>query len=413
MDPCLCKPRLCLALDSIRVLIVADNATNRDILHARVLSWACATAAPKRFSHDLSPQTMKEHGIAACLTKPVRQWRLLNRIASLVGPLPAASSLRTMERADEEKTEMMFTARVLLVEDNTVNQLVAVFMLEGLGCGVEVASNGREAVEAFSGSDFDLVLMDCQMPELDGYQAARMIKDSELQKWKDQTGGGERKRRTPIIALTARAMPGDREICLASGMDDYLGKPFSRDQLSSVLNRWLPSGPKSPLQSVTDPRGDHAPTMEEAEERSVSLSLASGASGQSQAMDGPTPARFSHLELLDRKMLDMLRVSGKDGQPGLLERVIVKFLESSSKQVKNLRQATAMGETAEIRSVAHSLKSSSANLGAAKLAAMCAELESLARAGAVEGCASILALLAVEYGRVCEALGKELDQSLN
>ncbi|MDR3554876.1 MAG: response regulator [Syntrophobacteraceae bacterium] len=363
--------------------------------------------------HDHSPETMKEHGIAACLTKPVRQRRLLNCIASLVGPLPAASSPQVMERADKEKTEMMFTARVLHAEDITVNQLVAVFMLEGLGCSVEVASNGREAVEAFSGADFDLVLMDCRMPELDGYQAARIIKDNELQKWKDQTGGGGRKRRTSIIALTAHAMPEDREICLASGMDDYLGKPFSRDQLSSVLNRWLPSGRKSALQNVTDPRGDRAPAMEKAGERSVSLSQASGATGESQAMDGPSPDRFSHLELLDRKMLDMLRVPGKDGQPGLLERVIVKFLESSSKQVKKLHQATAMGETSEIRCVAHSLKSSSANLGAAKLAAICAELESLARAGAMEGCAIILVLLEGEYGRVCEALGKELEQSLN
>jgi signal transduction histidine kinase/DNA-binding response OmpR family regulator/HPt (histidine-containing phosphotransfer) domain-containing protein/HAMP domain-containing protein len=455
-------------LDGIRVLIADDNATNRDILHARVLSWgmrngsaengqaalqmlaeaekagdpyrlalldmmmpgmngmelaraikADSAIAPVQLvlltsvSQDHSPETMKEHGIAACLTKPVRQWRLLNCIASLVGSLPAAPSPQAVERADIEKTGMLFTARVLLAEDNTVNQLVAVFMLEGLGCSVEVASNGREAVEAFGRADFDLVLMDCQMPELDGYQASRIIKDSELQKGKDQTGGGERKRSTPIIALTAHAMPGDREICLASGMDDYLGKPFSREQLSTILDRWLPSGRKSALQSVTEPRGDRAPTMEQAEERSESLNSAVGASGESRVAHGPSPDRFSHLELLDRKMLDMLRIPGKDGQPGLLERVTVKFLESSSKQVKKLRQAIAIGGASEIRSVAHSLKSSSANLGAAKLAAMCAELESLARAGAVEGCATILALLEAEYGRVCEALAKELDQSLN
>lgn len=126
--------------------------------------------------------------------------------------------------------------RVLLVEDNPVNQEVGKLLLQSLGCAVDVADNGRLAVEAVFKNDFDLVFMDCQMPELDGYEATKLIRQKE-----EADGGG--RRRVTIVALTAHAMEGDREHCLEAGMDDYLPKPFNPAQLSEILKRWsMPQG---------------------------------------------------------------------------------------------------------------------------------------------------------------------------
>jgi CheY-like chemotaxis protein len=121
--------------------------------------------------------------------------------------------------------------RVLLVEDNPVNQEVGKLILEALDCIVDVAGNGRLAVEAVFKNDYDLVFMDCQMPELDGYEATKLIRQKEA-----ADGGG--RRRVIIVALTAHAMDGDREYCVEAGMDDYVPKPFTPAQLAEVLKRW-------------------------------------------------------------------------------------------------------------------------------------------------------------------------------
>ena len=120
---------------------------------------------------------------------------------------------------------------MLLVEDNAINQDVARFMLQKYGCSVEIAANGVEAVEAFNKRHFDLILMDCQMPEMDGFEATRIIWDKEA---------SSKGRHTPIVALTANVLDGVQKRCLAMGMDDFLGKPFSSAQLQNVLETWLP-----------------------------------------------------------------------------------------------------------------------------------------------------------------------------
>ena len=120
---------------------------------------------------------------------------------------------------------------LLLAEDNLVNQRVALAVLKKLGLAAEVAANGREAVEAAQARRYDLILMDCQMPELDGYQATRAIREAEAPE-----------ARATILAMTANAMEGDRERCLAAGMDDYLPKPVTLDALREALRRWLPGG---------------------------------------------------------------------------------------------------------------------------------------------------------------------------
>jgi CheY-like chemotaxis protein len=139
--------------------------------------------------------------------------------------MPSGTSA-PMQPAREERH---IDARVLLAEDNIVNQTLAVAMLKGFGCRVHLAKNGREAVTAFEGEFFDVVLMDCQMPEMDGFAATRTIREMEQQR---------NARRTPIIALTANAMEGDRDRCLEAGMDDYLSKPFKHAQLWAAVANW-------------------------------------------------------------------------------------------------------------------------------------------------------------------------------
>ncbi len=172
--------------------------------------------------------------IRAYLRKPVRQSQLYNLLASLV-KLPVSEACGEPASSGLQAIKGCFTSfRILLVEDNAVNQAVSKAMLEYLGCQTDVAGNGREAVEAFSRAWHDLILMDCQMPEMDGYEATRVIREMEL-----AHGGDRGYPRTPIVALTAHAMEGDREVCLKAGMDDYLSKPFRPNELYSVLTRWM------------------------------------------------------------------------------------------------------------------------------------------------------------------------------
>lgn len=167
--------------------------------------------------------------VDAVLNKPVRSLELrevLVRVSGVDRQEPSAAKLP----GGEEKKLPLAGKRVLLVEDNPVNQLICREMLGQLGLVVEIAGNGREALRALENKCFDLALMDCQMPEMDGYEATRAIRERER---------GERRTRLPIVALTANAMPGDREKCLETGMDDYMVKPFQYKELKTLLGRWL------------------------------------------------------------------------------------------------------------------------------------------------------------------------------
>ena len=242
------------------------------------------------------------------------------------------------------KAEGPLGANILLAEDNQVNQEVALSMLEALGCRVAVAANGREVLEAVSRTGFDLILMDCQMPEMDGYRATEILRESE------RTGGGE-KERTPIVALTAHALEGDRERCLAAGMDDYLAKPFTQKRLSEVLRRWLEKNPITPAGSVeTDNLEPDGSPGSQAEQRSI-----------------------------DRKALEALRALQRQGKPDLLVKLINIYLEDSVRLLEALRRAHSEGDVGGLKRQAHSLKSSSASVGALRLASLCKELEAMVR----------------------------------
>ncbi len=176
----------------------------------------------------------REDGFSAFLVKPVRPGQLRETLLRLLGSTVSSPRTRGLQQPPGPGAEdIKFQARVLLAEDNAVNQKVAVRMLENLGCQVDVAVNGREAVEKVEQCLYDLLLMDCEMPEMDGYEATCRIRLDESAR------GG---RRLPILAVTANAMKGDRESCLAAGMDGYLPKPVRKKDLIDALRNWIPEG---------------------------------------------------------------------------------------------------------------------------------------------------------------------------
>jgi two-component system, sensor histidine kinase and response regulator len=271
-------------LQRIRVLCVDDNATPRAFLEAQLSAWGmqvdCVADGPQalnrlRMAHQnacpyalaildfqmpgmdgsalartikddprlasiplvlLTPFGWQGHDaeerlpeFAAYLPKPFRQSQLYDCIVTVIGGSTAPSLLQPLPSDDPSEEQAQRHARVLVVEDNAVNQLVAAGMLKRLGCQVDVVANGLEAVEASGRIAYDCIFMDCQMPEMDGYEATAAIRQREA-----HTGS-----HTPIVAMTANAMQGDREHCLAAGMDAYISKPIHPKELTTTLQQWL------------------------------------------------------------------------------------------------------------------------------------------------------------------------------
>ena len=304
-------------------------------------------------------------GVCAYVTKPIRQSELFKTLAAVVGRREKWVASAAPKAAEPGEIH----AHVLLAEDNLVNQELAVAMLSFFGCNVEVVNNGRQAVEAVSVKDFDIVFMDCQMPEMDGFEATALIRAG---------AAGVARKEVQIVALTANAMQGDRDRCLAAGMTDYVAKPLSKRELSAVLLRCVGRGL---------PR------------------VAVGPVGRVAARE-PVPAPV--VNGLNPRALDQIR--GLDPASGgeLLARVGRLYLETAPALGKGLLAAAASGDTAGVGRAAHSLKSSSANLGADALAALCRRVEESATAGvvqaeAVEGIRQELALaLLLVRGELCE-----------
>jgi CheY-like chemotaxis protein len=184
-------------------------------------------------------------GFSAFLLKPIRQSQLYDCITAVIGTATAPSPTRLITRHTLKEAQAQLRARVLVAEDNAVNQKVALRMLEKLGCRVDVVANGREAVEASARISYQCLFMDCQMPEMDGYEATAVIREREA-----HTGT-----HIPIIAMTANAMQTDRVRCLAAGMDDYISKPVEPKELATTLHKWLPpadDGPFQPIPAVSE-----------------------------------------------------------------------------------------------------------------------------------------------------------------
>ena len=377
-----------------RILIVDDNTTSREFLHRLVSSWRLRTdtaahaddaltllqhAAEARTpydlvlvdlrqlsldglalaqliyadpalratrvvlltpigkpipSHELSPPNL-----AACCMKPVRQSALFDCLAQALAHPPATGAVRTTPQRAKSTTALpLRKERILLAEDNAVNQEVALGNLRKLGYHADVVTNGLEVLYALETKLYDIILMDCQMPELDGYETTRQIRQRE-----------RGPHRTRIIAMTANAMVGDREKCLASGMDDYVSKPLHRADLLAALQR---QGPQ-----------DTSPLSEK-----------------------------------------ILRGIFDDDAPEELARLVEIFNESAPDSITRMRDALTAKNAPQLAMAAHTLKGSCGSLGSTTLRELCALLEKNARDGQLEGADELIASAGTELHRFSEAL---------
>lgn len=270
--------------------------------------------------------------------------------------------------------------RVLLVEDNPVNRQVAQKLLSLAGIAFDSAENGREALEKMAAHEYSAVLMDCQMPVLDGYSATR-----QRRQWEAANG----LRRLPIIAMTANVMLGDREKCLDAGMDDYLGKPLNRALLESTLLSWMKGRPAA----------DVLPSQATPDVRDVPPSVASPPVACGIVTNGTTPAPATG-PAVDRSVLGELRqVMGPEF--GALIKV---FLDDAPRLIERIQSQAAQGDLAGIVTPAHTLKSTSANLGARNLSGLARTLELGARRRHLPDAQELAAALNAEYERVANVL---------
>ena len=316
----------------------------------------------------------KQAGISAYLTKPVHRSHLYDCLTMIVD-LPAKSAIDRLEvgaasRPDDvlvtrhvlKEAAAAARARILVAEDNIVNQKVAVCQLEKLGHRADIVGNGREAVEAVSRVSYALVLMDCQMPEMDGLEATAMIRKHE---------GEQASRRLPIIAMTANAMQGDREKCLVAGMDDYLAKPVKLEHLEAMLARWI-SGQSTPDEQKEPVSSKKQESVQDCIDSAV---------------------------LADLRQLDM--------SCGLLSTLITHFLEDVPNRLTALQDALQQGDAGALARVAHELNGSSGNLGVRKMRQLCVELQALGKAKDLTQAGDLLAQLVSEFEVVRQRLMAE------
>jgi PAS domain S-box-containing protein len=279
---------------------------------------------------------------SAYLPKPIRQSQLFDGLAVVLSHACTPSAPRLTTRPILSEAQAQIPSRILLVEDNIVNQKVAVHWLEKLGCWVDVAANGCEAVTMLAQLTYDIVLMDCQMPEMDGFAATAAIREREA-----FTGN-----HVPIIAMTANAMQGDRERCLAAGMDDYLAKPIAADALYAVVARWWPEAEVVPAEAQIPPI-----------DLDAALALA-------------------------------------DGDPNLLAELMAVLLAEYPGQLATLHSAHQHGDARQLERAAHSLKGALGTVGVTRAHGLAQQLEAHGRADQLEGALSLVQQLDTEMARL-------------
>jgi signal transduction histidine kinase/DNA-binding response OmpR family regulator/HPt (histidine-containing phosphotransfer) domain-containing protein len=401
-----------------KVLVVDDNATNRTVVLAHVLGWGMSADAAASGAEALEKLSLaadhgqaydivlldmrmpgldgiavtqqvradarlakvqivmltsmnrvaethraRDAGVDHYVVKPVRKAQLFSAMRITLGLQPEDTGANAEDR---NESAALSGLKVLLVEDNPVNQEVASTILRRFGCRVTLAGGGDEGVSAATSTAFDIVLMDCQMPDIDGYEATRRIRTWEAR----QGSRGQAPRRIPIIALTANAMRGSREACLDAGMDDFISKPFNRSALRAMLEGWTGSTPPQ-----------HPPG-------------AASAPPAPKTSPGATPS-------FDPRMIASLREAGGDK---LIERIVRTFGEITPAGIAKMHSALDVGDGAALAAEAHSIKSASANLGLLALSVEAHSIEMLGKAGALQNAAAELDKLEEEYSAGMAAL---------
>jgi len=401
-------------LDGLRVLIVDDNATNREILEKYVSAWGMcptlfdnSTAALEYFKNGENPidlavldyhmpemdglelaqtisadnsyptppiimlsssqpsdlKAVRDAGIKVRISKPIGRSKLLEGIMSVLGHGKIEAEVI------EKPLVGRLSGQVLLVEDTFINQQVAIGILAKMGLQPDIANNGREGVEKAIKGAYDLILMDVQMPEMDGFEATAFLRERER---------NERLPHTPIIAMTAHALAGDRERCLDAGMDDYVAKPVRQEKLEAILHRWMSVGPTVKT-SISD--------------TSVNATTVSGEDNDAVLDPGTLAALLASLEALPDGYRDVLK----------------NFLDSIPVLQNDIQTAIDSNNPKDMERAAHNLKSSSATLGALKLSKLAEEVELMGASGEIGIPAGLLEKMGQEYILVKPAVMKLLS----
>jgi signal transduction histidine kinase/DNA-binding response OmpR family regulator/HAMP domain-containing protein len=419
-------------LSGKRVLIVDDNATNRHILTRQTEAWGMfphATASPllaldwirrgdpfdvalidsqmpdmdglalaaaiqreygARANSSAAPPVVmlasglpgpapQDGGLAAVLTKPIKASQLYDLLLGLLGERPPAvpqPGAVPRLRFDAQMAQRL-PLRILVAEDNVINQQVALSFLERLGYRADVAANGLEVLLSLRRQPYDVVLMDVQMPELDGLEATRRIRQLPPEELASDA-------QPRIIAMTANALREDCDTCLAAGMDDYISKPVQVSDLVAALKKCRPRRTRAPRKhvEVAEP-----PTLE----------------GSVPALAG-RPEQAVSSEVLESKALEQLRATLGRQADRMLPALIEQFYRDADRLLGQARRASEQGRAEDLRIASHSLKSTSATFGAMALSAVARELESLARAGRLDGVAEQIARAEAEFARAKTAL---------
>ncbi len=458
-------------LEGLKVLAIDDNATNREILHHQTTSWnmTCETAGsgpagleifqaalergapPDAVLLDMNMPGMngievaqkiraemkkipiimltsvgaygevrrsREIGINLYLTKPVRQQDLHSALSDAirgVEPDLLEPANRPGYRPGKGAAPRECNLRILVAEDNTTNQLVITNMLKYMGCGVELVANGAEAVRSYQDNPCDLILMDCQMPVMDGYRATREIRALE-------TGNA----RIPIIALTANALKGDREKCLNAGMDEHLSKPLKIEALTEVLSRWVPGKPQVDPPDVEaslkyDPVVFGKPANDSADMGAPS-EKDPGVPGKppvdSKDVEAPlkkdpgVPGEHSGADSgsIDPNVIKALRELQIDGEPDIVDHVVTAFLKDAEVLIAELGEALPGGDPEAVKQKTHALKSCSGNVGAMELSNRAGILEKSCETNEMDTNSALLENMRAEYVKVKTALAKELQK---
>ncbi len=330
----------------------------------------------------------REVGFSGFVTKPIRKSQLYSCLSAVLGlaqpdneirpaPLVTTHSLKEMSQQT--------SSRILVVDDNRVNQQIAVLMLDRLGHRSEIGSTGKEALAAIAQRTFDVILMDCQMPEMDGYEATRAIRKAESEKLQGRSKEEESNlsktqlpiplltscSRIPIIAMTANAMKGDREKCLEAGMDDYLTKPIQREELARTLAKWLPAKPEDASSAHEDP----SPVSVE------STPFLSAPAAHPKTLPSESELSTEGAEDSDSVNLTSLRQLQELAGPERLKVIVQQFFHDAEQNIQQVQQAVEHEDAQQLALAAHGLKGICQNVGAEGLAAMCVKIEQHTRMG--------------------------------
>jgi CheY-like chemotaxis protein len=325
--------------------------------------------------------------VAGFIAKPIKPSALFDTLVSILAgqPMRVQARRRAAGSMFDPHMGQKHPLRILLAEDNATNQNLALRLLARLAYRADVAGNGREVLQALERQPYDVVLMDVQMPEMDGLEATRHIRE-----WLPQA------RQPYVIAMTANAMQGDRDMCLAVGMDDYVSKPIRVEELVGALHRSHPL----PAAQRAGPSDDDRPAgISQGQTDTAGLARPESEGVGKRVEAGET--------VLDAEALQNL-LTTLGGQFEYLVELVNTFLEDAPRLLAELRRCVEQGDAAGVRRIAHSLKSNGRDLGAGTFAQACKELETLAKSGTLLGAGGMYRIEA-EYAGVEAALRRMLS----